>query len=105
MRRVDLEVDGLSVDALVASSDPGRLVLNFPLDLMKVVEAASGYVIELAPLILAGDRSWSVWHMDLVAVRPVRGAGDVDELQNQGATSDNAASSREKIAPDNVFQH
>ena len=43
--------------------------------------------------------------MDLIAFGSVGIAGDVDELQDQRTTSDDAASSWEKVATDNVFQY
>jgi len=105
MRRVDLEVDGLTVDALVVSSNSGRLVLNLPLDLTKVVEATTRDVIELSPFVLTSDRGRGVWHVDLIALGSVGIAGDVDELQNERTTSYDAASSWEKVATDNVLQY
>jgi hypothetical protein len=46
---VDLEVDGLPVDALVGASNPGRLVLDLTLDVGKVCEFPVGDVVELGP--------------------------------------------------------
>lgn len=105
MGRVDLQVDGLTVDTLVVSSNSGRLVLNLPLDLTKIVEAAAGDVIELSPFVLASDRGRSVWHVNLIAFGSVGIAGNVDELQDKRSTSDDAASSWEKVATNNVFQY
>lgn len=50
MRRVDLEVDRLSVDALVCACHSRRLVLDFSLDIGEVCEASVGDVVELSPL-------------------------------------------------------
>ena len=105
MRRVDLEVDGLTVNTLVVSSDSGRLVLNLSLDLAKIVEATTGNVVELSPLVLTSNRGWGVWHVDLIALGSVGIAGDVDELQNQRTTSDDAASSWKKVATNDVLQY
>lgn len=105
MGRVDLQVDGLTVDTLVVSSNSGRLVLNLSLDLTKIVEAAARDMVELSPLVLASDRGRSVWHVNLIAFGSVGVAGDVDELQDQRSTSDNAAASWEKVATNDVFQY
>lgn len=105
MGRVDLQVDGLAVDALVVSSDSSSLVLNLSLDLAKVVEATARNVVELSPLVLASDRGWGVWHVDFIALRSIGIAGDVDELQDKRSTGDDAASSRKKVATDDVFQY
>jgi hypothetical protein len=105
MGRVDLQIDGLTVDTLVISSDSGRLVLNLPLDLAKIVEATARDMVELSPLILASDRGRSVWHVNLIAFGSVGVAGDVDELQDQRSTSDDAAASWKKVATNNVLQH
>lgn len=50
MRRVDFEVNGLSVDALVAASNPGGFIFNLSLDIGKVIEPPVGDVMELSPL-------------------------------------------------------
>lgn len=50
MGRVNFEVNRLTRDALVVSSDASRLVLNFALDIAKIGEAAIGNVVELCPL-------------------------------------------------------
>lgn len=105
MGRVDLKVDGLTIDALVVSSNSGRLVLNLPLDLTEIVEATTGNVVELSPFVLTSNRGRGVWHVNLIAFGSVGVAGDVDELQNQRTTSDDAASSWEKVATHNVFQY
>lgn len=105
MGRVDFQVHGLTVDALVVSGNPGRLVLNLPLDLTEIVETTTGDVVELSPLVLTSDRGRGVWHVNLIAVGSVGIAGDVDELEDQGTTCDDAASSWKKVATDNVLQY
>lgn len=105
MRRVDLEIDGLAVDTLVVASNSSRLVLNLPLDLTEVIEATTGDVVELSPFILTSNRGRGVWHVDLIALGSVGVAGDVDELQDERTTSDDAASPWKKVAADNVFQY
>ena len=95
MRRVDFEVDGLSVDALVASCYPGRLVLDLPLDLAEVVKFTARDVTKLAPLVLTGYTGGGVWYVYLITLRlviPV--AWNIDELKNEWSAGDNAASAR-----------
>lgn len=104
MWRVNLEVNGLSVDALVISSYPRCLVLNLPLDLAKILEPPAGQVVELRPFVLCSNACRRVWCVDLIVIWLVSAlAGDVDELQNQRSSSDNAASSREKVLSNDVF--
>lgn len=50
MRRVDFQVDGLTVDTLVATGDPGGLVFDFALDIREVCEFSARDVDELCPL-------------------------------------------------------
>lgn len=49
MRGVDLQVDGLTVDALVATSYPRCFVLDLTLDVRKVCESSIRDVDELSP--------------------------------------------------------
>ncbi len=100
--RVDLEVDGLAVDALVVTGNACRLVLNLPLDVGEVGEAAVGNVVELCPLGAArrGGRSVRV----AGRIRGVVILGDVDELEDQGPPCNDAAAAGQKVATDNVFE-
>ncbi len=52
MRGVDLQVDRLSIYALIVSRYSCGFVLNLPLDFAKIVESPARDVIELTPLIL-----------------------------------------------------
>ena len=106
VRRVDLEVDGLSVDAFVVASNSRRLILDLALHLLEVVESSTGYVIELAPFVLSGYRCGSMRHVDFIVARFVFAVGGyVDELQDERSSSDNAGASREEVAADDVFEH
>lgn len=51
VRGVDLEVDGLTVDALVAAGYTRRLVLDLTLDIAKVSEPPVRDVMKLGPLV------------------------------------------------------
>lgn len=55
VRGVDLEVDGLSVDAFVVTGDSGRLVLNLALYITKVVESSVGDMVKLCPFGATGS--------------------------------------------------
>jgi len=66
VRGVHLEVDRLSVDALIRASDSVGLVLDLPLDLLEVVEAAAWNVVELSPFFLSSNRFGSVRNMDRI---------------------------------------
>lgn len=93
MGRVNFQVDGLACDALVVTGDTSGLVLDFTLDVAEVGEATIGDVVELCPL--AGPRNVGI---------PLRDMGgnsslsllvrNVDELEDQGSTSDDATASR-----------
>lgn len=50
LRRKDLEVYGLAIDALVVTGDPRRLILNFLLDISEIGVPLTRLVIELGPL-------------------------------------------------------
>jgi hypothetical protein len=101
MRREDLEVDRLTVDALVATGNTGGLVLYLALYVAKVCESSVWDMMELCPLIpeslvwvsIAGtDRLFGI------------GLGDVDQLQDQRSSSDDAATAGQKISTDDIFQ-
>ena len=105
VRRVDLEVYRLSVDALVRASDSVGLVLNLPLDFLEVVEAAAWNVVELSPFFLASNRFGSVRDVDGVIFGfVVACGGDVDELQYERSTCYDAAATGEEVLADNVFE-
>jgi hypothetical protein len=106
MGRVDLEIDRLAIDALVVSCYPRGLVLDLLLYLLEIVEFASGLMMKLSPFILASNTRWSMRNMDLVVSRTVLAiTGDVDELEDQGAASDDAAATREKVPTDDVLEN
>ena len=92
MRGVDLEVNGLSVNTLIVTSDSRCLGLDLALHVAKVVEPPVGDMVKLCPLGSASS-----------ARGPIRIAlgigsafifGDIDELEDQGPTSADATSSR-----------
>ena len=102
MWRKYFEVDGLAIDALVAPCDSCSLVFDFPLDIAEVVEPPVGDVVELGPFISSR----------LIGVPVDRGpciltiiARNVDELQDEGPSSNDTAASGEKISADNVLEH
>jgi hypothetical protein len=102
MRRVDFEVDGLPVDALVGSRDPRGFILDLSLHVGEVVEPPVWNVMELGPLRAPRYVGGSVGVVD--GLWSILIVGDVDELKNQRPAGDDAASSRQEVSADNVFQ-
>ena len=85
----------MSVDALVAARYPARLILNLSLDFAKVIPLATRNVIEFCPFILSSHTRWGVWDVYLVVFGfVVPAARNVDELQDEWSSRNNAASSR-----------
>ena len=83
MWRVDLQVDGLSIDALIVPCDACRLVLNLPFDVGEVVEPSTRDVMKLCPLSLSGHARRRMRHVHLVIggfVVPF--GGYVDQLKD-----------------------
>lgn len=103
MGGVDLEVDGLAVNALVGTGNTGRLVLNLALNIGKVCKASVGNVVEFGPFGAAGGRGRAVGQRRRVGHSIV--IGDVDELEDEGTTGDNAGATRQKVSADNVFEN
>lgn len=103
MRRVDLEVNGLSVNALVGSCDPSRLILDFSLDIREVIEATVRDVMKFGPFRAAGSCRGGVGIADRVGSIFI--IMDVDELEDEGATSYDATSSRKKVSANNIFEN
>lgn len=105
MRRVDLEIDRLPIDAFVASSNARSLCLNFSPHVVEVIPFPTRNMIELCPFLLSSNASWSMWNMNFVVSRAVVSvARYVDELENQGASGNNATSSRQKISAYDVLE-
>ena len=102
MGRVDFEVDGAAIDALIAAGNSSSLGLNLSADLGKVVEAAIGLMEELSKLGLLGGGGDRLG-VCVVLRSIIEAAGDVDQLQDQRATGDDAGSSGKKVSADNVF--
>lgn len=102
--RVDLQVDWLSVDALIVSSYPRGFILNLPLHLLKVSVLLAGSMMEFGPFRLLSYRGSSMWNMDLVSLWRILLARDVDELQDKWSPRNNAASSRQKVSADDVLE-
>jgi hypothetical protein len=87
MRRVDLQVYGLSVDALIAAGDPGSLALDLALDVAKVIEFAVRDVVKLSPLGAPSLIGVSVGDMDGIFRLLIR---NIDKLKDQGPSRDDA---------------
>lgn len=94
VRRVDFEVDGLPIDSLVVSCYPRGLVLDFTPDLGEIVVSPPWDMEELSPFLLPSNTRWSVRHVDLVIVVGIFAfAGEVDELEDERSSGDDAATS------------
>ena len=96
MRGVNLEVDRLPVDPLVVSSNPSRLILDFPLDILELCEPSIWQVMELCPLWLCCNCSCSMWFLLIIA-------RDIDELQNKSSSRYDAAATRQEVSTDDVL--
>ena len=106
MRRVDLQVDRLPIDAFVVTSNPSSFRLNLPLDLLEIKKSPTHHMVEFRPFLLSSNTCWGMWDMDLArAGLVVPFAWDVYELQYQGSPCDDAATAREKVSSNNVFEN
>ena len=105
MRRINLQVDWLPVDALVVSCYSRRLILDFTPNLGKVPKAAPGNVVELGPfLILACYARRCMRNVYFVVGGfVVAFRGKIDELKDEWSPCYDAASSREEISANDVF--
>lgn len=74
---VNLEVDGLTIDALVVSCNPRGLILDLPLDVAEVVEPPVRDVVKLSPLVRGG-----LGRVPVAGVRVIAGiiTRHIDEL-------------------------
>mmetsp|Transcript_160689 Transcript_160689/g.390342 ORF Transcript_160689/g.390342 Transcript_160689/m.390342 type:complete len:229 (-) Transcript_160689:13-699(-) len=99
MGRVDLQVDGLLRDALVAPGRALRLALDLRADFGKISKARSRQVREFAPLL-----ALNVGGQGLVLLRRSI-AGNVEQLQHQGPPRHHAHSTRQEIAADDGLEH
>ena len=102
MRRVNFEINGLSVDSLIGAGDTRSLVLNLALDIGKVVEPSIGDMVELCPL--GASRSGGRAEAVLDWLGSILIFGDIDELQDKRATGDDATASGQEISADNVLK-
>jgi hypothetical protein len=97
-----LEVNGLAIDAFVAPCDARGLVLDLALDIAKVVEPPVGDVMKLGPLIQGG-----LGRVPVAGLGVISGvlAGNVDQLQNEGSSSNDAAATGEEVSADDVLEY
>ena len=99
MRRVDLQVYWLPVDAFIAPCYSGGLVLYFSFDLPEVAELSAGHVVEFGPFSLPRHAGSRMRDVDLISLRLIVSfAGNIDELQNQRSPRHDAASARQEVA-------
>jgi hypothetical protein len=85
---IDLEVDGLPVDALVAPSNACSFSFDLPLDLTEFIPSPTRDMMKLSPFLRCGRFSID---------------GYVDELKNEWTAGDNTTAARKEISTDNVF--
>lgn len=71
MRGVYLQVNGLAVDALVVSSNPCCLILDFTLHILEVRELATWNVMEFCPFALRFDAGGRMGYVNIIAFRCV----------------------------------
>jgi hypothetical protein len=103
---VDLQVDGLSVDALVVSCYPCRLVLDLASDLGEVVELPPWDMQELSPFLLSSNTRRGVGDVHFILiVGIVAFAREVDELENERPSGDDATTSGQEVSSDNVLEN
>lgn len=63
-------------------------------------------MVELGPLILAANGCWGVRYVYLMVVRFVASlGGEIDQLENERPSRDDAATAREEVSADDVFQY
>lgn len=88
MWREDLQVYRLTVDSLVISRYSRGFVLNLLLYMCKIGVFPPRLMVKFSPLSVLLDTAGSVWFIFVITVR-----GNVDELEDQGPSSNNATSS------------
>jgi hypothetical protein len=104
MRRVYLQADGLAIDPLVVPCNACRLILNLPLNLLKVIKHSARYMVKLCPFSLCGDRRRRMRYVDVViAGLVVFVARNIDELQYQWSSGNDSGASGEKVTSNDVF--
>ena len=99
VRRVDFEVYWLPVDAFVIACYSRRLVLDFPLDILKFRKSSIRDVVELGPFWLRSHRRRCMSLGGIVI------GWDIDELENEWSSSNNSTATRQKISTDDVFEN
>jgi len=103
--RVDFQIHGLPVYALVAARYPCSLGLDLAFHLCEVIPPSAWDVVELCPFILPCNSSWCMRFMYFIVVRSVALTGKIDELEYKGPPCDDAAASREKIPANDVLEY
>jgi hypothetical protein len=83
IRTENLQMNGKSIDALVESRDTRCLGLDFPPDGIKVCETVAGRVEKFSPFGFEGS-----------VLGIIRGGANVDELEDEGTTGDDAGATR-----------
>lgn len=101
MGRVYLEVDGLSIDRLVAACHARCFIFDFAFDVREVSKPPVRNVMELGPFRSSGSFGRPIWIQGSLRYRLI--LGHVDELENERTSRDDATASREEISADDVL--
>jgi hypothetical protein len=102
MRRVNLEVDRLPIDAFIAASYARRLCLDFAFYFLKVVPSPTRNMMELGPFLLRRNARRCVWNLGFSLLVIV--AWNIDELKDEWPSSHDAAASWQKISTNNILE-
>ncbi len=100
--RINFEMDGQRRNSLVFSRETIGFIVNLLTNLIKVKEALVGHVEELTPLLII------VLTLELCLL--VRCSGIlvlwcVNELENEGTTSDDTGASGQEVSTDDIFEN
>ena len=81
MRRVDLEVDRLSVDALIVPCYAGCFVLDLVFDVFEVLKCSSWQMVEFCPFAMSSYTCCGMWNVEIpIFLFVIILAGYIDEL-------------------------
>ncbi len=98
MWRIDFEIYRLPIDALIIACYSRRLIFNFPLDVLEFRKSSIWYVVKLGPFWLCGYRGGCVGFWGIIV------GGDIDELENERSSSNDATATRQKVSANDIFE-
>lgn len=100
VRRVDLEIDRLSIDAFVVARYPGGFILNFAFDIGEVAESAVWDMMELGPFRPSSLRGRSIRIGRLWGRVVLR---HIDKLQDKRAPCNDATSAGQEVTTNDIL--